>query len=80
VKIGAVRVIVTSPGRNYVTVKIEAEDGTYGVGDATLNGRELAVAAYLAEHVAPLLIGRDGRDIEAIWQHLYRGAYRRRGR
>jgi mannonate dehydratase len=79
VKIGAVRVIVTSPGRNYVTVKIEAEDGTYGVGDATLNGRELAVAAYLAEHVAPLLIGRDGRDIEAIWQYLYRGAYWRRG-
>ena len=78
-KIGDVRVIVTSPGRNYVGVKIETEDGTYGVGDATLNGRELAVVGYLSEHVAPLLIGRDAGDIEAIWQYLYRGAYWRRG-
>ena len=78
-KIGDIRVIVTSPGRNYVSVKIEAEDGTYGIGDATLNGRELAVASYLSEHVAPLLIGREAGDIEAIWQLLYRGAYWRRG-
>jgi len=79
VKIGAVRVIVTSPGRNYVTVKIESEDGTYGVGDATLNGRELAVATYITEHVAPLLVGREAGDIEAIWQYLYRSAYWQRG-
>jgi mannonate dehydratase len=79
VKIGSIKVIVTSPGRNYVTVKIEAEDGIYGIGDATLNGRELAVAAYLSEHVVPLLIGRETGDIEAIWQYLYRGAYWRRG-
>ncbi len=78
-KIGSIKVVVTSPGRNYVTVKIEAEDGTYGIGDATLNGRELAVAAYLSEHVVPLLIGREAGDIEAIWQFLYRGSYWRRG-
>ena len=78
-KIGDVRVIVTSPGRNFVTVKIYVEDGIYGVGDATLNGRELAVATYLTEHVAPLLIGRDADDIEPIWQFLYRSAYWRRG-
>ncbi len=33
----------------------------YGLGDATLNGRELAVASYLTDHVVPLLIGRDAR-------------------
>jgi mannonate dehydratase len=38
--------------------------GIYGVGDATLNGRELAVKAYLEEHVIPCLIGRDANRIE----------------
>ena len=69
------KVIVCSPGRNFVTLKITTEDGVYGLGDATLNGRELAVAGYLTDHVIPLLIGRDARRIEAIWQYLYKGAF-----
>lgn len=72
-------VITCSPGRNFVTLKLETEDGVHGLGDATLNGRELAVASYLSDHVIPLLIGRDARRIEDIWQFLYKGAYWRRG-
>src|SRR6202034_1328070 len=45
----------------------------------TLNGRELAVASYLSEHVVPCLIGRDPAQIEDMWQCLYRGPYWRRG-
>ncbi|PLR20300.1 bifunctional D-altronate/D-mannonate dehydratase [Caulobacter zeae] len=78
-KITAARVIVTCPGRNFVTLKIETSDGVYGIGDATLNGRELAVASYLNDHVIPCLIGRDAHQIEDIWQYLYKGAYWRRG-
>ena len=78
-RITAADVIVTCPGRNYVTLKITTADGVTGLGDATLNGRELAVAAYLREHVCPLLIGRDAGHINDIWQYLYRGAYWRRG-
>src|SRR5947209_1226778 len=78
-QIADVRVIASCPGRNFVTVKIVTDEGVYGIGDATLNGREKAVAAYLEEHVAPLLIGRDARRIEDTWQLLYRGAYWRRG-
>jgi mannonate dehydratase len=73
------KVIVTCPGRNFVTLKIVTDQGVHGVGDATLNGREKAVVAYLEEHVCPLLIGRDARRIEDTWQLLYRGAYWRRG-
>ncbi|WP_291983793.1 D-mannonate dehydratase ManD [Luteitalea sp.] len=73
------RVIVTCPGRNFVTLKVVTEDGVYGLGDATLNGRELAVASYLTDHIVPLLIGRDARAIEDTWQYLYKGAYWRRG-
>src|SRR5713101_5782785 len=78
-KIVDAKAIVCSPGRNFVTLRITTEDGLYGLGDATLNGRELAVAGYLTEHVIPLLIGRDARRIEDTWQYLYKGAYWRRG-
>lgn len=78
-KIIGARLIVCSPDRNFVTLKIETDEGLYGLGDATLNGRELAVASYLVEHVIPCLIGRDPSQIEDIWQYLYRGAYWRRG-
>ncbi|HNR76186.1 MAG TPA: D-galactonate dehydratase family protein [Parvularculaceae bacterium] len=78
-KIAEARVIVTCPGRNFVTLKITTDEGVYGVGDATLNGRELAVASYLQDYIAPCLIGRDPHQIEDIWQYFYRGAYWRRG-
>ncbi len=78
-KITEVKVIVCSPGRNFVTVKIITDEGLYGLGDATLNGRELAVASYIKDHLAPCLIGRDPSQIEDIWQYFYRGAYWRRG-
>jgi mannonate dehydratase len=78
-KITKASVNVCSPGRNFVTLKIETDEGIYGLGDGTLNGREIAVAAYLIEHVIPCLIGRDPFQTEDIWQYLYRGAYWRRG-
>ncbi|MGX7006127.1 D-mannonate dehydratase ManD [Caballeronia sp. KNU42] len=78
-KITDARVIVCSPGRNFVTLKIETDGGIYGVGDATVNGRELAVASYLRDHLVPCLIGRDASQIEDTWQYFYKGAYWRRG-
>jgi mannonate dehydratase len=78
-KITAARVIVTCPGRNFVTLKVETDQGVHGIGDGTLNGRERAVVSYLEDHVIPTLIGKDPRRIEDIWQYLYRGAYWRRG-
>ena len=78
-KIIDAKVIVTCPGRNFVTLKIITDEGVYGMGDATLNGRELSVASYLQDHVIPCLIGRDAHRIEDIWQYLYKGAYWRRG-
>ena len=50
-----------------------------GIGDGTVNGREKAVVAYLEDHVAPTLIGKDPMRTEDIWQYLYKGAYWRRG-
>ena len=78
-KIVDARVIVCSPDRNFVTLKLTTASGLTGVGDATLNGRELAVASYLEDHVCPTLIGRAASRIEDTWQYLYKGAYWRGG-
>ena len=63
-KITNIKVFVNCPDRNFVTVKIETDSGLYGLGDATLNGREMAVEAYLTEHIKPCLIGKDAHQIE----------------
>jgi mannonate dehydratase len=78
-KITDAKVFVTCPDRNFVTLKIYTDEGIYGIGDATVNGRELAVVSYLQDHLIPCLIGRDPHQIEDIWQYFYRGAYWRRG-
>lgn len=78
-KITAAKVIITSPGRNFVTLKVMTDQGVYGIGDATLNGREKSVVSYLEDYLIPILIGRDPHQIEDIWQFIYRGAYWRRG-
>jgi mannonate dehydratase len=72
-------VLVTCPGRNYVVVKVETADGLVGWGDATLNGREQAVAAALEHHILPELVGREAGRIEDVWQMLFRQTYWRGG-
>jgi mannonate dehydratase len=78
-KITDAKVFVCSPGRNFVTLNIYTDEGVCGLGDATLNGRELSVASYLTDHVIPCIVGRDPFQTEDIWQYLYRGAYWRKG-
>ncbi|XPE40536.1 hypothetical protein ACNKHK_25820 [Shigella flexneri] len=74
-KIIAADVFVTCPGRNFVTLKITTESGLCGLGDATLNGRELSVASYLKDYVScGELIGRDV-IVSGYLQFFYKGAY-----
>lgn len=78
-KIVSAKVIVCCASRNFVTLKIQTDEGIHGIGDATLNGREKAVVSYLEDYCIPQLIGRDPRNIEDIWHHFYRGVYWKRG-
>ena len=36
-KIQAAKVIVTCPGRNFVTLKIDTDEGVYGIGETVQN-------------------------------------------
>lgn len=65
--------------RNQLIVKIETDEGIYGLGESGLSGRELAVVGAL-KHYREILIGQDPRKIGFIWQLLYRSQYFEGGR
>jgi galactonate dehydratase len=60
--------------RNYLIVVVDTDEEIYGVGEAGLTGRELAVMGAI-EHFRPLLVGQDPFRIEHIWQMLFRGGF-----
>lgn len=78
-KIIEVRTILTSPRQNYLFVKIITDSGIYGIGDSSLNGRDMAVKDFIDAYMTPMLIGRNPEQIEDFWQLAYRGAYWRGG-
>ncbi len=60
--------------RNFLFVVVDTDEGVYGVGEAGITGREMAVVGAI-EHFKPLLIGQDAARIEHLWQLLYRGGF-----
>ena len=74
-KITEVRII---PVIQFVYVKIVTDEGVYGVGEASLSGRNLAVVEAL-RHIKPLIMGKDPTRIEFIWQDIFRGTFWRGG-
>ena len=65
--------------RNQFIVKVETDEGLYGLGEAGVSGRELAVQGAV-QHYRAFLIGRDPLQIGALWQEMYRSAYFEGGR
>jgi galactonate dehydratase len=65
--------------RNQLVVKVETDEGLYGLGEAGLSGRELAVMGAL-KHFREFLIGQDPMQRGRIWQELYRSQYFEGGR
>src|SRR6202521_1487714 len=65
--------------RNQLVVKVETDEGIYGLGEAGLSGRELAVIGAL-KHFREFLIGQDPMQRGRIWQQLYRSQYFEGGR
>ena len=65
--------------RNQFIVKVETDEGIYGLGEAGVSGRELAVQGAV-QHYREFLIGRDPMRIGGLWQEMYRSAYFEGGR
>ncbi len=60
--------------RTFLFIVIDTDEGIYGLGEAGITGREMAMAGAI-EHFKPLLIGQDPFRIEHIWQTLFRGGF-----
>ena len=65
--------------RNQFVVKVETDEGIYGLGEGGLSGRELAMKGAV-QHYREWLIGRDPMRIGALWQEMYRSQYFEGGR
>lgn len=78
-KVAAIETFVCHAYRtNWVFVKVRTSEGLHGIGEATLEMRELTVAQACRE-LERYLVGRDPFDIEAFWHDAYRDAYWRGG-
>ena len=71
-KITDVKPFVHTDG--FCFVKVETDEGLYGIGEAGLKRRGNAVAAVLSEF-EPDLIGADPYRIEHLWQTMFRGGF-----
>lgn len=63
-----------APGRTLVAVVVDTEAGIYGVGEAGLQRRPLAIAGAI-ESLKRVLIGQDASRIEHLWQKISRGGF-----
>ena len=71
--------VVNAEMRNWVFVRVETDQpGLYGWGEATLEWKTRAVVGAV-EDLAPLVIGRDPRDIERNVRILTKHSFWRLG-
>jgi len=71
--------IVNAELRNWVLVRVRTdEDGLHGWGEASLNWKTRAVVGAV-EDLAPMVVGRDPRDVEQIVRVLNKHSYYRLG-
>ena len=68
----------TNDSFNMCLVEVETDTGLVGLGEAKAAvgnlGNYAAIVALIREELAPPLIGRDPRDITAIWELCYNGS------
>lgn len=75
-KITGIRTVIVHAGdRNWVLVRVETnEDGLYGWGEATLEWKTRAVVGCI-EDFAPMLVGRDPRDIPLLVERMVKHSF-----
>ena len=69
--------LFTVPPR-WLFLKMSTDEGLEGWGEPVIEGKAATVAAAV-EEMSDFLIGRDPRNVEDLWQTLYRGGFYRGG-
>ncbi len=65
--------------RNWVFLELSTDEGIVGVGEASLEGKEVIVETALHDLAEKYLVGRDPFDIEGHWLHMYRDEFYKGG-
>ena len=68
-----------TPRRNWIFVEVETDTGITGIGEATTEHHEMAVAAQIDTALKPRLLGMNPMDVEQVWQLGYRDFWWKRG-
>ena len=68
-----------APARNWIFVRVETDTGITGVGEATTEYHEQAVAAMVEQHFASMLVGQDPTRVNSAWQQMQRHFWWRGG-
>lgn len=69
---------VNQRGIPWSMVKVYTDEGIVGVGEPVLEGRVRTVKQAVLE-LGDYIIGKDPRDIERLWQLMYKGSFYRGG-
>lgn len=79
-KITGLKTFVLGSGwRNLILLRLDTDvPGLHGIGEATVQWGDEGMLGYLASLEKRYLIGTDPRDIEALWERIYRNEYWRR--
>ncbi|MEZ5726626.1 MAG: mandelate racemase/muconate lactonizing enzyme family protein [Burkholderiaceae bacterium] len=67
---------LTLPNIDLLVVEVETRDGVVGTGHLhPLAGGMRTLQTCIHEMLAPLLIGQDAREVEALWQKMWQATY-----
>ncbi len=66
--------LVGNPWKNWLFVRVDTDEGLYGVGEGTLNAFSATVESAIHE-LEDAYIGQDPTDIELIMQRMTRDIY-----
>jgi galactonate dehydratase len=67
-------VVVGNPWKNWILVRVLTDEGVVGLGEATggLSTKPIEAAVH---ELKPLYLGQDPRDVNALWDRMYKGLY-----
>ncbi len=75
---GTTTYVMDSPGREYLFVKVQTDEGLHGWGEGTLEMKQGTVAAAIRD-LEGFILGQDPTRIDFLWQRMYRHGFWRGG-
>ena len=66
--------VADADGRAYFIVKVETDEGIYGLGEVGIRNWGEAIAKAI-DHLAEIVVGEDPFSTEKLWQQMFRGGF-----